>query len=169
MVFLLMGVLFESIVLPLSILISIPFALVGAYWTLYLTGTPFDVLAGIGMVILVGIVVNNAVVLVDLIGQLRRAGMPRRDAVLEAGRRRLRPILMTALTTICGLIPMATGSASIIGLPYQPLGRALIGGLAASTVLTLLVVPLFYTLLDDLQHSARGLLNWRPRRWSSDT
>jgi HAE1 family hydrophobic/amphiphilic exporter-1 len=162
LVFLLMGVLFESIVLPLSILVSIPFALVGAYWTLYLSGTPFDVMAGIGMVMLVGIVVNNAVVLVDLVGQLRRTGTPRREAILEAGRRRLRPILMTALTTICGLMPMATGTASIVGIPYQPLGRALIGGLAASTVFTLLVVPLFYTIFDDLREHAIDLIRWRP-------
>ena len=164
LVFLLMGVLFESFVLPLSILVSIPFAFVGAYWTLYLTGTPFDVMAGIGMVILVGIVVNNAVVLVDLVGQMRREGRSRSDAIVEAGRRRLRPILMTAMTTIFGLLPMAAGSASIVGIPYAPLGRALIGGLAASTVLTLFVVPLCYTLFDDVRESAMGLLSWRPRR-----
>lgn len=167
LVFLLMGILFESFVLPLSILVSIPFAFVGAYWTLYLTGTPFDVMAGIGMVILVGIVVNNAVVLVDLIGQLRREGNERTQAILEAGRRRLRPILMTAMTTICGLMPMAAGTASIIGIPYAPLGRALIGGLAASTVLTLFVVPLAYTLFDDLRASFMHLASWRPGRRSA--
>ncbi len=164
LVFLLMGVLFESFVLPLSILVSIPFAFVGAYWTLYLTSTPFDVMAGIGMVILVGIVVNNAVVLVDLVGQMRREGHDRSAAIVEAGRRRLRPILMTAMTTIFGLLPMAAGSASIVGIPYAPLGRALIGGLAASTVLTLFVVPLCYTLFDDLRNSSLRLLSWRPAR-----
>ncbi len=157
-VFLLMGVLFESFVLPFSIVISIPFAFAGVYWTLYLTNTPFDVMAGVGLVILIGVVVNNAVVLVDLVGVLRRQGLERHQALVEAGRKRLRPILMTALTTIFGLIPMAMGSGSLVGIPYAPLGRALIGGLAASTVLTLLVVPLCYTVFDDLRTSGTKLL-----------
>lgn len=165
-VFLLMGVLFESFVLPLSIVISIPFAFAGVYWTLFVTGTSFDVMAAVGMVILVGVVVNNAVVLVDLVGQLQREGYSRSEALVEAGRRRLRPILMTALTTICGLLPMALGSASLIGIPYAPLGRTLIGGLTASTVLTLFVVPLCYTLFDDLRMAFVRLLLPGNRRTS---
>ncbi|MEL6182794.1 MAG: efflux RND transporter permease subunit, partial [Myxococcota bacterium] len=152
-VFLLMGVLFESFVLPFSIVVSIPFAFVGVYWVLFLTGTPFDVMAGVGLVILIGLVVNNAVVLIDLVNLLRERGMERNAAMVEAGRKRLRPILMTALTTIFGLLPMAVGSASLIGIPYSPLGRALIGGLVASTILTLFIVPLCYTLFDDLQNT----------------
>ena len=148
-VFLLMGVLFESIVLPFSILLSIPFAFVGVYWALFLTGTPFDMMAGVGVIILIGIVVNNAIVLVDRIGELRREGMERTEAVALAGQQRLRPIVMTAMTTIFGLIPMALGTSSLIGIPYSPLGRAVIGGLLASTALTLFVVPLIYTMLDD--------------------
>lgn len=159
-VFLLMGVLFESFILPFSIVVSIPFAFAGVYWLLYLTSTPFDVMAGIGLVILVGVVVNNAVVLIDLVGVLRARGFGRREALVEAGRKRLRPILMTALTTIFGLLPMALGTASLVGIPYAPLGRALIGGLTASTLLTLFVVPLCYTLFDDLQNALNRAVSW---------
>ncbi len=157
-VFLLMGVLFESIALPFSILLSIPFAFVGVYWMLFLTDTAFDLMAGVGLIILIGIVVNNAIVLVDRIGDLRRQGLPRDEAVALAGRQRLRPILMTALTTIFGLVPMSVGTSSLIGIPYSPMGRAVVGGLMASTALTLFVVPLFYTLLDDLRGVGRTAL-----------
>ena len=157
-VYLLIGVLFESWVLPLSIVTTIPMAMMGALWGLYLSGTPMDTMAGVGLVILVGVVVNNGIVLVDLITQLRAAGMPREEAMVEAGRRRLRPILMTALTTVCGLLPMALGSSSFIGIPYAPLGRTVIGGLLAATVLTLLFVPYLYSLLDDLREGAGSWL-----------
>jgi HAE1 family hydrophobic/amphiphilic exporter-1 len=153
-VFFLMGVLFESFLLPLAVIISIPFALLGVYWTLYLTGTPFDIMAGIGVVILVGVVVNNAIVLVDLVNRLRAEGRDRFESLVEAARHRFRPILMTTLTTACGLIPMALGDSKLIDMSYAPLGRSMMGGLICATVLTLVVVPLFYTFLDDL----RGLL-----------
>jgi len=159
-VFLLMGVLFESFVLPLGIITTIPMAVAGAVWLLWATGTPFDTMAGVGMVILVGVVVNNGIVLVDRITQLRREGVPRREAILEAGQRRLRPILMTALTTICGLIPMALGSSAVVGIPYAPLGRTVIGGLTAATLLTLLLIPVLYTLLDDLRTGAMSWFAW---------
>jgi HAE1 family hydrophobic/amphiphilic exporter-1 len=158
-VFLLMGVLFESFVLPFVIILSIPFAFLGVYWTLYVTGTPFDVMAGVGLIILVGIVVNNAIVLVDRVNVLIAERDDREEALIEAGRVRLRPIVMTALTTICGLIPMAIGSSAIVGVPYAPLGRTVIGGLLASTVLTLFVVPIFYTLIDDLRRSVVGVVS----------
>jgi len=150
-VFLLMGVLFESFVLPLSVIIAIPFSFLGVYWILYLTGTAFDMLCGIGTVILVGVVVNNAIVLIDLANRLRDQGMSRHDALVESGKHRFRPILMTTFTTIFGLLPMAVGNARMIGMPYAPLGRTMMGGLLASTVLTLVIVPLFYTLFDDLR------------------
>lgn len=156
-IFLLMGVLFESFVLPLSILTTIPMALFGALWLLFLTGTPMDTMGGVGIVILVGVVVNNGIVLIDLVTQLRAEGMERTEALVEAGRRRLRPILMTAMTTICGLIPMAVGSSAFIGIPYAPLGRTVIGGLLAATFLTLVFVPVLYTVLDDLRE---GGLHW---------
>lgn len=151
-IFLLMGFLFESFVLPLAILFSVPFAFTGAIWTLYLTGTPFDVMAGIGLVILVGVVVNNGIVLIDLVAELRRGGLTRTEALVAAGRERFRPVVMTALTTIVGLIPMAFGTTAIVGIPYAPLGRSLMGGMLFSTVLTLVVVPVAYTVLDDLRN-----------------
>jgi len=151
-VFLLMGMLFESVWTPLAILFSVPFAFVGVYWMLWATGTTFEMMAGIGLVILVGIVVNNAIVLIDRVQQYRQEGEERESALLLAGRDRLRPILMTAATTIVGLLPMALGKSGIVGTPYFPLGRAVIGGLLASTALSLLLVPLFYTFLDDLRH-----------------
>lgn len=155
-VFLLMGILFESFVLPLAVIVAVPFSFLGVYWTLFLTGTPMDRMALIGTVILVGVVVNNAIVLVDLTNRLRAEGRARFDALLEAGKHRFRPILMTTLTTVCGLIPMAAGNSQIMDMAYAPLGRTMIGGLLAATVLTLVIVPLLYTLLDDLrEHGAR--------------
>ena len=157
-VFIIMGVLFESTILPMAIITTIPMALVGVYWTLYLTGTPLDVMGGVGLVILVGVVVNNGIVLIDLVTQLRRSGMDRTEALLSSGERRLRPILMTAMTTICGLLPMAIGSSTFIGIPYAPLGRVVAGGIAAATVLTLFFVPFLYATLDDLKaFAARGV------------
>ena len=154
-VFLLMGVLFESFVLPLSVIVAIPFSFLGVFWTLYLTKTPFDMLSGIGTVILVGVVVNNAIVLIDLANRLRAEGHDRFEALMEAGRLRFRPILMTTFTTICGLLPMAVGNARMIGMPYAPLGRTMMGGLLASMVLTLVIVPLCYTFFDDLRQLLR--------------
>jgi HAE1 family hydrophobic/amphiphilic exporter-1 len=156
-VFLLMGVLFESFTLPFSILLSIPFAFFGVYWTLYLSDTSLDIMAGIGVIILIGIVVNNAIVLIDCVNQARLSGLERHAAILQAGQNRFRPILMTALTTIFGLLPMAIGRSGIAGVSYSPLGRTVMGGLAASTLLTLFVVPLFYTFFDDLQEAALRL------------
>lgn len=157
-VFLLMGVLFESFMLPLSVIIAIPFSFLGVYWTLYLTNTTFDVLSGIGTVILVGVVVNNAIVLIDLANRLRADGMDRFEALVEAGTHRFRPIMMTTFTTVFGLLPMAVGNAKMIGMPYAPLGRTMMGGLLASTVLTLVIVPLFYTYFDDLRMLLQRLL-----------
>ena len=155
-VFLLMGVLFESFILPFAVIVAVPFAGLGVYWTLWMTTTPLDTMARIGIVILVGVVVNNAIVLIDMTNRLRAEGRARIDALMEAGRYRLRPILMTTLCTVTGLIPMAVGNSKIVGMPYAPLGRTMIGGLLVAMVLTLVVVPLFYTLLDDLrEHAAR--------------
>ena len=151
LVFLLMGMLFESFVLPLSVIVAIPFSFLGVYWTLFLTDTSFYGMSRIGAVILVGVVVNNAIVLVDLANRLRVEGMERLEALLEAGFHRFRPILMTTFTTVCGLIPMAIGNAEVIGTNYAPFGRTMIGGLLASVFVTLVVVPMCYTILDDLQ------------------
>lgn len=155
-VFLLMGTLFESVALPLGILSTIPMAVFGSLWGLWITGTPMDTMAGVGLVILVGVVVNNGIVLVDCVTQLRSEGMERSEALIEAGARRLRPILMTAMTTICGLLPMAFGSSSFVGISYAPLGRTVIFGLTASTVLTLVLIPYLYALLDDFSVGFRS-------------
>ena len=104
--------------------------------------------------------VNNGIVLIDLVTRLRNEGMDRLEAVIEGGSRRLRPILMTALTTICGLLPMAAGSASFVGIPYAPLGRVVVGGLVAGTILTLFFVPFLYTVLDDIRGSAVRWAAW---------
>ena len=156
-VFLLMGILFESFVLPLSVIISVPFSFFGAFWLMYLTGTPIDLMAQIGFIILIGIVVNNAIVLIDLVNRLRRQGWSRFDAIIEAGKHRFRPILMTAFTTIGGLIPMAVGNAQMIGMPYAPMGRTIIGGLLTSTLLSLIAVPWAYSIFDDMGHYFRKL------------
>ena len=158
LVFLLMGILFESTALPLSVLTTIPFAVLGAMWTLFLTGTVMDSVGWIGIIILVGVVVNNGIVLIDKIHRTRRAGRPRRDAVLEGAAARVRPILMTALTTIFGLLPMALGSAPRDGIDYRALAVCVAGGLAAATFFTLWIVPLAYTLVDDMTVKSRWLL-----------
>lgn len=163
-VFLLMGMLFESYSLPLVVLGSVPFAFFGAWWTLYLTHTPFDIMAGIGLIILVGVVVNNAIVLIDLVVRLRRQGVPRDEALVEAVGKRYRPVMMTALTTVCGLIPMAVGNAALVGMPYAPMGRAMAGGLIASTFFTLVVVPLFYVWVDEARLWLSALLRHALRR-----
>ena len=157
-VFLLMGVLFESFVLPLSVIVSIPFSFLGVYWILYLTNTPFEIMSMIGSVILIGVVVNNAIVLIDLANRLRAAGKSRYDALVEAGRHRFRPILMTTFTTAFGLLPMAAGNSKMVGVAYAPLGRTMIGGLLAAMVLTLLLVPLFYTFFDDFRTAMQRIM-----------
>lgn len=157
-ILLIMGVLFESFVLPLSILVAIPAAFVGAFWLLVITGTTFEIMAGIGLVILIGVVVNNGIVLVDMINQYRQQGMDRELAIITAGVNRFRPILMTAMTTICGLLPMAIGNTSLLGIPYTPLGVTMIGGMISSTFLTLFAVPVFYTYFDDMRHFFPALM-----------
>ncbi len=147
LVYLVMASQFESLVHPFVILFTIPLALVGAVWGLWLTGTTVSVVAFIGLIMLAGIVVNNAIVLVDLVNQLRRSGMERSAAILEAGRTRLRPILMTTATTTLGLLPMALGFGE--GSEVRaPMAITVIGGLVVSTLLTLVVIPVVYSLLD---------------------
>jgi HAE1 family hydrophobic/amphiphilic exporter-1 len=147
LVYLVMASQFESLIHPFVILFSIPLALVGAVLALFLTGTTLNIVALIGVIMLAGIVVNNAIVLVDLINQLRTEGLARTEAILEAGRARLRPILMTSLTTALGLLPMALGFGE--GSEVRaPMAITVIGGLVMSTLLTLVVIPVMYSLLD---------------------
>ncbi|HUT72088.1 MAG TPA: efflux RND transporter permease subunit [Desulfatiglandales bacterium] len=145
-VYMVMASLYESFVAPFIIFLTIPLAIVGAIAMLLLTGTPLSVVAFIGIIMLAGIVVNNSIVLVDYINQLRGRGYAIRDAVMEGGKTRLRPILMTALTTILALTPLALGLGSG-GEAWSPMARSVIGGLTASTLLTLLVIPVIYTYL----------------------
>lgn len=150
LIYIVMGALFESWLLPLSILTSVPLAFLGVIWIMFLTGSSFDTIAFIGMILMVGLIVNNGIVIVDYINILRRRGKSRFDAVMEAGRDRLRPVLMTAITTILGAVPLAVGGGAAADA-ITGLGRALIGGLTMGTILTLFVVPLFYTFVDDFQ------------------
>ena len=135
-------------------------AALGAYWALYATGSGLDQLAGIGLVILIGVVVNNGIVFIELVNRLRQEGKDRITALIEGGTRRFRPILMTALTTICGLLPMAMGTSSFGGLSYGPMGKVVTGGLAAGTILTLFFIPLLYLLLDDMRQAAGRWMSW---------
>jgi len=150
-IYLLMGFLFESIVLPISILFTIPLASIGVYWAHFFTGLDIDFLGFIGLVLLVGVVVNNGIVLIDYVNRLRKEGVVRDKAVTLAAERRFRPIMMTALTTIGGMIPLTLGGSSSIGLSYKSFGLTLIGGLTSATLLTLLVVPVLYTVIDDIR------------------
>jgi hydrophobic/amphiphilic exporter-1 (mainly G- bacteria), HAE1 family len=156
-VFLLMGILFESFLLPLSIIIAIPLSFLGVYWLLFALGMKLDMLGNIGTIVLIGVVVNNAIVLVDLINNLRGDGLDLRQAILEGGRHRFRPIVMTTATTVCGLLPISIGDAKAIGMRYDTLGVVMIGGLVVSTVLTLFVVPLTYSLFEDARKTIRRL------------
>jgi len=150
-IYLLMGFLFESVVLPISILFTIPLASIGVYWAHFLAGLDIDFLGFIGLVLLVGVVVNNGIVLIDYVNRLRKDGVERGKAVTLAAERRFRPIMMTALTTIGGMIPLTLGGSSSIGLSYKSFGLTLIGGLTSATLLTLLVVPVLYTVIDDVR------------------
>ncbi len=153
LIFIVMSALFESCLIPLSILTSVPLAFLGVIWTMYLTGTPMDTIAFIGCILMVGVVVNNGIVIVDHIKNLRKEGLSRFDAIVQSGHDRIRPVLMTALTTILGATPLIAPLVfERIGQPATvSLGCALIGGLTAGTFLTLFVVPLFYTFVDDFQ------------------
>ena len=160
-IFLVMAALFESLLLPFSIILgSIVFSIFGVFLFFAATGTTFSFMAMIGIMILIGVVVNNGIVLVDHINNLRQEGVPREKAIVTAGRDRLRPILMTVATTIVGLAPLAMGTTQVggDGPPYYPMARAIIGGLAFSTVVSLLVVPALYIYFDSLAAWGRKVM-----------
>lgn len=146
LVYLVMASQFESLVQPFIIMFTIPFALIGVVLTLLITNTPISVVVLIGLIMLAGIVVNNAIVLLDYINQLRRQGVAKRDAIKQAGQVRLRPILMTTMTTVLGLLPMAIGFGEGAEL-RTPMAVTVIGGLLVGTVLTLVVIPTVYDLI----------------------
>ncbi|MEQ8523380.1 efflux RND transporter permease subunit [Gracilimonas sp.] len=147
LVYLVMASQFESLLHPFIILFTIPLALVGAILALYITSTTISVVVFIGLILLAGIVVNNAIVLIDLINQMRMKGVEKLEAIKEGGKSRLRPILMTTMTTTLGLLPLAIGFGDGAEL-RAPMGITVIGGLLFSTLLTLVVIPVMYDILD---------------------
>jgi hydrophobic/amphiphilic exporter-1 (mainly G- bacteria), HAE1 family len=147
LVYLVMASQFESLIHPFVILLTIPLAITGAVWALWLTHTTVNVVAYIGLIMLAGIVVNQSIVLIDAVNQARERGLAKHDAIVEAGRLRLRPILITKLTTILGLMPMALGLGE--GAEVRaPMAITVIGGVLLTTFLTLLVIPVVYAVLD---------------------
>lgn len=152
LVYMIIAAQFESLIQPLSIMFSVPLALSGGFIGLFVTRLPLNVIGIIGLIILVGVVVNNAIVLVDYINIRRRRGETRDAAIMKAGPIRIRPIMMTALTTILGLVPMSLGIGEGAELT-QSMGVVVIGGLSLSTVLTLIIVPVMYTIFDDMSES----------------
>lgn len=153
LVYVVMASTFESLVHPLIILFTLPMAVVGVVPALLLTGTPSSVVVFIGLIVLAGVVVNNAIVLIDRINQNRREGLALDEAVMEAGRSRLRPIFITAGTTVIGLVPLALGFGAGSEI-QQPLAITVIAGLSASTLLTLIVIPAMYAAIERLREAA---------------
>jgi len=158
LIFLVMASLFESLLYPISILTSIVFAIVGVFWGLAITQTPVSFMAMLGIMILIGVIVNIGIVLIAHVIDLRKEGMSRHEAIIEAARHRLRPILMTTVVTLLAMLPLAIGHTQIggDGPAYYPMARALMSGLFFGSVTSLFFVPLFYVWLDDLN-------NWRQR------
>ena len=163
LVYLVMASQFESLVHPFVILLTIPLAVIGAVWALWLTGTTVNVVAYIGLIMLAGIVVNQSIVLIDAVNQARERGLAKREAIIEAGKLRLRPILITKLTTILGLLPMALGLGE--GAEVRaPMAITVIGGVLLTTFLTLLVIPVVYSVLDRKATRLRSPPRMRARR-----
>ncbi len=147
LVYMVMASQFESLIHPFTILLTIPLAVVGTIATFYWLQTPLNIMAIIGVIMLVGIAVNDAIILVDRINQLKRNGLNRADAIAQAGQQRIRPILMTSLTTVLALLPLTFGFGESASL-RAPMAWAVIGGLVTSTLLTLVVIPCVYAVLD---------------------
>lgn len=159
-IYLVMAALFESLIYPAAIVTTILFSIIGVFWFFLITGTTFSLMAMIGILILIGVVVNNGIVLVDHINQLRMQGLGRSEAVIQGGKDRIRPILMTVATTVLGLVPLCITNTQIggNGPPYYPMARAIVGGLLFSTVVSLIMLPTIYVFMDDLRHWARDVM-----------
>jgi HAE1 family hydrophobic/amphiphilic exporter-1 len=157
MIYVVMAAVFESLLFPAAIMSGVLFSIFGVYWLFWLTGTELSIMAFIGILVLMGVVVNNGIVMIEHINNLRRRGMSRTDALVSGGRERLRPILMTMGTAILAMVPIALQTQTADNMPpYYPMARAIAGGLAFSTLVSLLFLPTIYALLDDLsQGSAR--------------
>lgn len=167
LIYLIMASLFESYIHPLTILLTIPFAFTGVAIVFFLADIPLDSLSRLGLLLLCGLVVNNAIVLIDYINRLRRSGMVKYDAIIKGGRDRLRPILMTSFTTIFGLLPMTLPLLiPVLFGPFEgrekiwaPVGLVVISGLITSTILTLIIMPTIYSLIDDTGRWIKKLFN----------
>jgi HAE1 family hydrophobic/amphiphilic exporter-1 len=163
LMYLVLVVQFNSFLDPLAIMLSLPLSLIGVVGALMLTGDTLNIMSLIGVILLMGIVAKNAILLIDFAKWSEERGTPRRAAIIEAGRARLRPILMTTLALIAGMIPVALGHGE--GADFRaPLGRAIIGGVITSTLLTLLVIPTFYDILSGLRDGASRLFNRDKRK-----
>ncbi len=168
LVYMVMASQFESLKQPFIIMFTVPLAIIGVVFALLLTRRTINMTSLMGVIILAGIVVNNAIVLIDFINQLRERGIPRNEAIIKAGPSRLRPILMTTLTTILGLVPLALGLGEGAELA-APMATSIIGGLTISTILTLVVIPVVYTIFEDWGDIvARYRKNWRNKRKSAE-
>jgi hydrophobic/amphiphilic exporter-1 (mainly G- bacteria), HAE1 family len=163
LIYLLLAALFESLLLPVIIYFSIFFAVPGMGIVFLLTGTPLSILSFLGILITVGIVVNNSIVMIDLVNQLRTRGQDRRLALLNGCQARMRPVLMTSLTTLIAMLPMAFFSGEGMGQMFAPIGQAVIGGLSTSMVLTLLLTPVLYAWVDDIGLWLSAV--WQRTRW----
>ncbi len=161
MVYLILAAQFESFLDPFAIMLSLPLSIVGMAGMLALTGDTINIMSLIGLIMLMGLVTKNAILLIDFTKTLRRRGVARREAAIEAGRTRLRPIIMTTLAMIFGMMPLALGIGAG-GEMRAPMARAIIGGLITSTLLTLIIVPVVYTILDDALAWARRRLAASP-------
>lgn len=161
LIYMVLAAQFESLVHPFTVMLSLPLSIVGALGLLALTGCTLNIFSMIGMIMLMGLVTKNAILLIDYTNLLRRRGLSKKDAILQAGPVRLRPILMTATSTIAGMIPVAMGTGS--GAETRaPMGTAIVGGMVTSTILTLVVVPVVYSLMDDAATFTKRLLFGSP-------
>lgn len=153
-----MAAVFESLLFPLAIMSCVLFSIFGVYWLFWITGTEMNIMAVIGILVLMGVVVNNGIVMIEHINNLRRRGLPRTQALVEGSKERLRPIMMTMGTAILAMIPIALSTKTADGMPpYYPMARAIAGGLAFSTVVSLLFLPTIYAILDDLRIGTKRL------------
>jgi len=160
MIYVVMAAVFESLLFPSAIMTGVLFSVFGVFWLFWLTGTEFNIMAFIGILVLMGVVVNNGIVMIEHINNLRRRGLSRTDALVEGSRERLRPILMTMGTAILAMVPISLTTTQMggDGPPYYPMARAIAGGLAFSTVVSLLFLPTIYAMLDDLRNGTSRMV-----------
>ncbi len=160
MIYVVMAAVFESLLFPAAIMSGVVFSIFGVFWLFWITGTSFGIMSFIGILVLMGVVVNNGIVMIEHINNLRRRGMPRTQALVEGSRERLRPIMMTMGTAILAMVPISLTDTQMFGdgPPYFPMARAIAGGLAFSTVVSLLFLPTIYAVLDDARNAVSHLI-----------